>query len=404
MSTLIENMDFDKETIAKSHYLQFNILLQIIENEDYDALEEYVRLGFDLNARNLFLNSILFEHRSYNNVEFFKKLVEKGVNVFNLNCNGENVLFKVVNSQGEQVEEITKFLLEKGLNPFDKNYHNKNVFETLNGSSAISFEFLLEHSLFDKNSMTHEDYLSEGLYSIALTHAENRIQYVGGINRLINYLNDGFVQTVAFDYYNALLLNEKFEEANMVAACFLQKEDDLSHMGFSKRAFSLLPAYLTKNEGVFFNTAMSILNNANSSFAPKSIFIYRMLKKGFSNIYLASKEVKVYLDLAWSNEQSSLHEQSVYKPFFEIDFEGNKEQALIHLKNIEMDTERFSGTLLRINHLFLLGMAWYYFEEYLNAEYFFSKVLQECEKVAISECEYEFIHATTMYKHIQKLK
>lgn len=402
-STLMNKIRENREEMLKSDRLQFDCLRQISIRKDIEAIELYIELGFNLNVRNSLLETVLFDSYVFKNLNIVQFLVDKGLNIFALDSKGEHMLFEVANECSNNVELLVKFLLEKGLNPYLKNQKGRNVFEEMTNNSIVSADFIREHSLFEKEDTTYYEYLQEQLYPLALTISESNVQLAGGINQIIPYLNSRFIQKIVFDYQNSLILNKKYEEATLLTECFVKEENELNRMSFSKRAFSIIPAFMTKDESAFFNAARTIYNHSNYTFLPKTLFIYRILEKAFSDIYPASKEIKYYMDLEWNNLKNSMSEGSLYNLFFTIDFESKKEVAISQLKSIEQETEPQSDFLRHIEYLFLLGMSWFYLEEYFNAEYYFTKVVQACkENLTADKCEFEFVHSTAMLDCIQR--
>lgn len=403
ISDLASRLQREKEAVLQSKDLQYSFLRNIITHKDVEALDLYVALGFDLNVRNDILETALFEWSLYKDINFFELFIDRGINIFALNYRGEHVLFDLVNRHEDDIELFVKILLERGLNPYVKSQHNKDVFDGLFDTSYISAEFIREHSIFDKADVTYFECLQEGLYPLALSTSEADVQLAGGINEVIPFLNNRFVKKIIFNYQNALMLNKKYEEATLLTECFVKEENELTRMSFSKRAFSLLPAFITNNESVFFNTAIAVTNHANSSFYPKSVFMYRIFEKSFTNLYPASKEIKYYMDLEWNRVLSSMSERGIINPFFTINFEGDKELAINQLKSIEQETERHSDFLRHIEHLFFLGMSWFYFRDYFNAEYYLTKVVQACkDKMTDERFEFEFVHSMAMLDCIQR--
>lgn len=385
MNQLIERFENNFTELELSETSRYYYLVQVFEESNFEALDNYLSKGFSLNPRNEYLSTPAFRI-SESDIDFIEYAVEKGLDLNVIDINGQTILFNLSISAKK---EIFAYALSKGMNPYERDFEGITLFAFKDFFKGdLTEEFIKENSIYSEKEFTYEQALLDKNFPLALSIFEKTIQRMGGLEKLTIHLKDQMnvldkqpkAHFVLKRLYNVYLLNQRYEEANSVLKFYLHVMQDVEGITPDSRCSSIgLAAPLILND---IDTAHSIakINYASTDY----------LERSFSAAYASfvSKQMSGDTKTEFKTEfhrigHFALTKMGLESLFTEIntpmlmrtvplrnDFTNDIEPKLSELDKVS-----------QLDYLFCMGLVFLHNKEKEQAEYYFVRVINLSEEL-----------------------
>lgn len=257
-NTIVEKIDKCILSDRMDKY-EMHILQEIVDKEDVEALHYFCNKGLNINVRSNVNNPVL--HIKVNvSVDFFNEMVELGYNFFAMNTKGETLLLVLARKQMNTPMQIR--LMELGVNPYSKDFGSRNCFSyAIDTEISKTIEF---YSQFNPEAdLPVEILMADMGPELVLKKLQSTIYNVGGMKKIMDYINDPAYYKIIYDLQVALCYLNRTEEANGIIKMFLSELNGrfIEKMGPS---FVMAASFLEKDYATLFEYIDYLLGNPNT--------------------------------------------------------------------------------------------------------------------------------------------